>query len=56
MEQNPSWEANSRSREEISHLTEPEGSLPCLQENATGSYSELDESTPQLLSYRTLHI
>jgi hypothetical protein len=26
-----------------------EGSLPCSQERDTGSYSEPDESTPQLL-------
>jgi hypothetical protein len=27
---------------------EPENSLPCLQESATGSYPEPDESSPQL--------
>jgi hypothetical protein len=27
---------------------EPEGSLPCSQEPATGHYPDLDESSPQL--------
>jgi hypothetical protein len=40
--QKPSWESNSRSEsQEISGLfLEPEGSLPCLQEPATGPYPE----------------
>jgi hypothetical protein len=29
---------------------EPEGSLSCSQEHATGLYSEPDESSPQLLT------
>jgi hypothetical protein len=27
---------------------DPEGSLPCSQQPATGPYPELDESSPQL--------
>jgi hypothetical protein len=47
-----SWEANSLSAsQEIPRLLLPEGSLPCLQEPATGPYPEPDESSPQLPLY-----
>jgi len=48
VQQSPSWEASSRSAsQEISRLLwNPEGSIPCSQEQATGSCPEPDESSP----------
>jgi hypothetical protein len=50
MEQGASWEADSHSAgQEIPQpFTEPEGSLPCSQEPATGSFPEPDEFSPHL--------
>jgi hypothetical protein len=47
MKLSPSWEANilSASQEISPPFVEPEGSLPCSQEPATGSYPEPDAST-----------
>jgi hypothetical protein len=52
MEHSPSWEANSHSvtQKIPPPLIEPEGSLPCSQEPATGPYPESDESSLQLLT------
>jgi len=48
MEQSPSGEANSHSASpEISDFMEPEMSLPCSVEPATGPYRKLDESKPK---------
>jgi hypothetical protein len=33
---------------------EPEGSLPCSQQPASGSYSEVDESSPRLPTFISL--
>jgi hypothetical protein len=46
------WSSLSWSRNFL-HLTENEGSLPCLQAPATGSCTELDESNPH---HHTLYI
>jgi hypothetical protein len=44
MEENPSLEGNRRSDQEYPPTpTEPEGSLSCLQEPATGPYPDRDE-------------
>jgi hypothetical protein len=50
IEHSPSGEANSHSAsQEISRLSfEPEGSLPCSQERATGAYPDRDEYSPHL--------
>jgi hypothetical protein len=44
---NPSWKAASRSitQEFRNILWDPQGSLPCSQELATGPYPEPDESS-----------
>jgi hypothetical protein len=51
MEQSPPWEASSGLRsanqKNSLHFMEPEGSLLCAQEPATGPYSEPDESNPR---------
>jgi hypothetical protein len=48
LQQYYSWEADSAlaSQENTLHFMEPEGSLPCLQEPATGPYPKPDESSP----------
>jgi hypothetical protein len=43
-----SSDRNSRSTSESPTSVEPEVSLPCSQEPASGPYSELDESSLQL--------
>jgi hypothetical protein len=49
MEQSPSWKATSHSASlDIPRLIWNPKYLPCSQELATGSYSEQDESSPQL--------
>jgi len=46
MEQSPPWEVNSHSASQISCLVwNPEGLLPCSQENATGPYHEFSPPT-----------
>jgi len=40
MEQSPSWEANSQSRNSLPSM-KPEGSVLCSQESAIGPYPEL---------------
>jgi hypothetical protein len=49
-EQSPSWEADSHSASQQNSrpFMEPEGSLQCSQQPATGPYPEPDASNPQL--------
>jgi hypothetical protein len=47
MEQSP-WEAKSQSVTKIPPFMDPEGSLLCSQEPATGPYPEPDEYSPEL--------
>jgi hypothetical protein len=44
------WEGNSRKsiQEDPLTLTEPESSLPCSQQPATGPYPEPDASSPHI--------
>jgi len=52
MRRSPIWGTNSHSaiQEILQPFMEPEISLRCLQEPATGSYPEPDESSPHLPS------
>jgi hypothetical protein len=52
MEQSTSWEANSRSASQgIPYiLWNLDGSLLCVQQPATGPYSDSDESSPHPLN------
>jgi len=58
MGQNNSWEADSHStsQENFSPFTEPEGSLQCSQQLATGPYPKPDESNPHFsFSFPKIH-
>jgi hypothetical protein len=58
MELRPCCEVNSQSSiQEIPNILWPEGSLPCLQESATGLHPEPDEpGVPYSISLRSILI
>jgi hypothetical protein len=49
-EQSSSCEENHSASQETPTFMEPEVSLPCSQQPATGPYPELDASSPHLLT------